>query len=148
MGTLTSSAADVQQPGIEPGAAGELKCVRGFINLAVALALNDIVEMVKLPAKCVPVDFTIDTDDLDTNGTPLLQMSAGFTAGTSAEFRAAGAVGRAAEIVRMDSSLASRVVSANAERVVGLKVTAAPATGATTGVLGFTLFYRAARFGE
>ena len=147
MATITASAASAQQPSISPDAAGEVYAVRGEIDLAAALALNDVIEMVKLPADCVPVDFAIDTDDLDTGVTPELAMAVGFTAGTNAEFRAAAAVGQAAGLVRMDSVLAPRIAPTTADRVVGLKVTTAPATGATTGTIGFTLFYRAARYG-
>jgi len=147
MATLTANAATAQQPSISPDAAGEVYAVRGEIALAAALALNDVIEMVKLPADCVPVDFAIDTDDLDTSATPALAMAVGFTAGTNAEFRAAAAVGQAAGLVRMDSVLAPRIAPTAADRVVGLKVTTAPATGATTGTIGFTLQYRAARYG-
>jgi len=146
MATLTANAATAQQPSISPDAAGEVYAVRGEIALAAALALNDVIEMVKLPADCVPVDFIIDTDDLDSGATPALAMAVGFTAGTNAEFRAA-AVGQAAGLVRMDSVLAPRIAPTTADRVVGLKVTTAPATGATTGTIGFTLQYRAARYG-
>ena len=146
MATLTATAASAQQPSITPDAAGEVYAVRGSIALAAALALNDVIEMVKLPADCVPVDFTIDTDDLDSDASPALALSVGFTAGTAAEFRAAAAVGQAAGVVRMDSVLAPRVAPTTADRTVGLKVTTAPATGATTGTIGFTLFYRAARY--
>ena len=148
MATLTANAAKATQPSITPDGAGELYSVRGSVDLAAALALNDIIELVKLPPDCVPVDFIIDTDDLDSNGIPALAMSVGFTAGTVAEMRAAGAVGQSAGLVRADSVLPMRIApSASGDRVVGLKVTTAPATGATTGTIGMTLFYRAARFG-
>lgn len=145
--TLTAKAATAQQPSVTPDAAGEVYAVRGSIDLAAALGLGDVIEMVKLPAGCVPVDFIIDTDDLDSGGAPALAMSVGLTAGTVAELRAAGAVGQAAGLVRMDSVLAPRVAATNADRTVGLKVTTAPATGATSGTIGLTLLYRAAHYG-
>lgn len=148
MTTLTAAAATVQQPSITPDGAGEIYAVRGEYSLAAALALNDIIEMVKLPVDCVPVDFIIDTDDFDSNGAPTLAMSVGFTAGTVAEFRAAAAVGQSAGIVRMDSTLVSRIAASETlERTVGLKVTTGPATGVAAGKIGLTLFYRAERYG-
>ena len=147
MATLQSDAVKAARPSITPDGSGEVYSVRGKVDLAAALALNDVIELVKLPAGCVPVDFTSDIDDLDSNATPTLAMSIGFTAGTVAEFRAAGALGQSAGLVRMDSVLAPRVAPTEADRAVGMKVTTAPATGATSGTIGFTLFYRAANFG-
>lgn len=144
MPTFTAPAASVQQPSVTPDGTGELYSVRGSLTLPSTLALNDIVEMVKLPADCVPVDFIVDSDALAAS---TLAMSFGFTAGTVAELRVATAIGNAAGITRMDSLLASRVAPvATGDRVVGAKVTTAGTTPAA-GVLGFTLFYRAARFG-
>lgn len=143
MAIHTANAATGQQPSITPDAAGEVYAARGSLTLPATLALNDIVELVKLPAGCVPVDFIIDTSALAASG---LAMSVGFTAGTAAEFRAAGAVGNAAGIVRMDSPLAPRIAPTEADRTVGVKVTTAGTTPAA-GVFGFTLLYRAASYG-
>jgi hypothetical protein len=144
MSTYTATAASAQHPSITPDGAGEVYAVRGKLTLPATLALNDIVELVKLPPDCVPVDFTVDTDALAASG---LAMSFGFTAGTATEFRAAAAIGNIAGITRMDSNLVSRITpdSIN-ERIVGAKVTTAGTTPAA-GIFGFTIYYRGARFG-
>lgn len=147
MATLTSNTAKNSRPAISGAGADDLIAVRGEYSLAAALALNDLIELVKLPAGHVPVDFVADTDDLDTGATPTLAMSFGFTAGTGDELRAAGAFGQAAGIQRADSVLPFRIAPTNADRIVGAKVTTAPATGATTGKIGFTLWYRRANYG-
>jgi hypothetical protein len=144
MTTYTATAASVQHPSITPDSAGEIYSVRGKLTLPSTLALNDIVELVKLPPDCVPVDFTIDTDALAASG---LAMSFGFTTGTVAELRAAAAIGNSAIITRMDSILVSRIApdSIN-ERIVGAKITTAGTTPAA-GILGFTIYYRGALYG-
>lgn len=152
MTTYTSTKAAVtggQSPSVEPDCLCDTVSIRGEVDIPVAgLLLGDILEMVKLPAGCIPVDFIVDSDDMDANGAPTLAMSVGFTAGTAAEFRAAGALAQAAGIQRMDSNLVSRIAAdKSVERVVGLKVTTAAATAAA-GKVGFTLLYRAASFGE
>lgn len=144
MAILTATAASAQQPSITPDGAGELYSVRGSLTLPSTLALNDIVELVKLPADCVPCDFIIDTDSLAASG---LAMSVGFTAGTVAEMRVATAIANgAAAIVRNDSVLLPRIAPTGAERTVGVKVTTAGTTPAA-GIFGFTLRYRGARYG-
>jgi len=152
MATYKSKAVQSYRPAINSCQAGEVRTVRGEIDLAAdvggALALNDILEMVKLPAEHVPVDCVIDSDDLDSNGTPLISLTGGLTAGTVAELVAANTVARAGGVARMDAVAGVRLAATAADRVVGLKVTAAPATGAVTGKVGFTLSYRAAGYDD
>jgi len=146
------------RPSISPEGAGKVFAVRGEYDLAAALILDDVIEMVKLPADCVPVDAILDTDDLDTNATPLITLDAGIMSGTpgdaniartvGTELFAASTVGQAGGVVRPSAVTAFRVAPASADRSVGILVKAAPATGAATGKIGFTLLYRAARAGE
>lgn len=148
MTKYVAPAASVQQPSITPDEAGDIYCVRGSLTVPATLALNDVVQMVKLPADCVPTEFTLDFDALAASG---LAMSIGFTDGTSgqtgAEFRAAGALANAAGIQRMDSNLVSRIASVSTgDRTVGVTVTTAGTTPAA-GVLGFTMNYRPTRYG-
>lgn len=144
MGTLTSIQAGSNSPAISASQAGEVISVRGVINLSAALALNDILEMVKLPANHVIVDCVLDTDDLDTNGAPLISLTAGLTAGTVAELIGANTVGQAGGVARMDAVAGVRVAASSSDRVVGVKITTGPATGATTGQIGLTVSYKAA----
>ncbi len=136
---------------------GDLVTVRYEYSLAAALVVNDIIEMGVLPADHVPVDFAVDCDDLDTNGVPTITLNCGVMSGTpgvadvartvGTEFLSASTVAQAGGVVRAATVGAFRVAPAATDRSVGFKVAAAPATGAATGKIGLTLYYRAARYG-
>lgn len=140
------------RPPITPSQAGEVKAVRGSVTLPNTLAANDIVELVPLPAGCVPVDVIVDADDLDSAG-PTITLTAGIVnaAGddlvANTDFFTASTVAQAGGIQRMDKKTGPRIASSSSTRNVGLKVIAA-ATAKVQGVVGMTLFYRAADINE
>lgn len=135
----------------------DVVAVRYKYSLAAALALNDRIEMGVLPADHVPVDFVVDCDDLDSNGAPTITLDCGIMSGTpgvadatrtvGTEFLSASTVAQAGGVVRAATVGAFRVAPASTDRSVGFLVKAAPATGATTGDIGITLYYRPARYG-
>jgi hypothetical protein len=141
------------RPPITPAEAGQICAVRGQATLPNTLAANDIVELVPLPPGCVPVDVIVDADDLDTNGTPTITLTAAVinAAGddivANTEFFTASTVAQAGGVARMDKKTAPRIASSTSKRNVGLKVVAAAATKAA-GVVGMTLFYRSRAYGE
>ena len=108
----------------------------------VTLALNDIIDLGLLPANHVITDVIIDTDDMDSNGTPLMSIDIGVLSGTPGdtvsartmgnEFFAADTTVRTGGISRMTKSAGFRVAATAADRSLGLKVTAAAATQAST----------------
>lgn len=119
--------------------AGQDITVRGILPLPTALVLNDVLEAVVLPAGFVPVDVYYDTDDLDTNGSPLIAFDCGLMAGTPGKADAARAVGteffaadttpRAGGLARTARLQGQRVLADPAnDRSIGLKVQAAAAT--------------------
>ncbi len=133
----------------------EVTAVRYAISLATGdLALNDIGAVGILPAGHVPVGLLVDSDDLDSNGTPLLVASVGVLNAAGDDLSAAAADGGAAwgtgltvcqtgGQVSVESKALSRVTATGADRRIGVKFTAAAAT-AVAGELGLTLLYRAA----
>ena len=52
----------------------------GTLTLTAALVVNDLLEMVILPAGYVPVDVTVASEDLDSNGAPAVVLKAGVMA--------------------------------------------------------------------
>lgn len=106
-----------------------------------ALALNDIVEMCQLPEDMVPCDAWIDTDDLDTNGTPLITLSLGIlnaaksdidtvASGGAAWIAATTAAQTAGGVARLTTQYGMRMQPMpNLRRSIGIKCAAAPATG-------------------
>lgn len=109
-----------------------------FVQVA-ALALNDIVEMCQLPEDCVPADAWIDTDDLDSNGTPLITLSLGVlnaaksdidtVASGGAAWLAASTIGQTGGVARITTQYGLRMQPSQVRRSIGIKCAAAPATG-------------------
>ena len=65
-------------PVVDAKAAGSVKAVRGVFALTAALALNDVINMLSMPAQHVPVDCILDCDDLDSGGSPSITRIVDF----------------------------------------------------------------------
>jgi hypothetical protein len=113
-----------------------------IMGISTALAANDILDMVKLPADLVPLGVSVDTDDLDS-GTAI-SLDCGFVTGTPGtttgrvcgqEFFAGSTVAQAGGIQTDNKVAGRRTMAAPIDRSVGLKV-AAGATGFPTVALG------------
>lgn len=117
---------------------GEVCCISADFTVPAGLALNDIVEMLPLPALCTVVDATLISDDLDSNGTPLISLDVGILSGEAGkndaartcgnEFFAADTVGRAGGSSRMSKAAGFRIAKTDQPRGIGIKVAAAAAT--------------------
>jgi len=144
---------DGRKPVVFPSGS-EVVAVRFPISLVAAdLDVNDIGRVGILPAGCVPVGLLVDSDDLDT-GTPAVVLSVGLLNAGETDLSTADADGGAAwgtgltvaqagGQVQATSKALSRVTPTQTDRMIGLKVTTAPATKAP-GVVGVTLLYRTA----
>lgn len=125
-------------------------------------AINDVVQLAKLPAGCVVVDWALDNDDLDTGtGTLTFDLGviiAGAVSAAAADggkwLTASGAGAAPALTVGHHQAAAAalalaRMSAAVAERAIGLVVIAAGNAGATANsVVGLTLTYRSAYAGN
>lgn len=143
-----------RKPAVYP-AGCEVVAMRFPLSLATAdLALNVIGQVGVLPAGCVPVALIVDSDDMDSNGTPTLAMSIGVlnTAGTALSTATddGGAVWATGVVISemggmafANSAALQRVNQTQADRKIGILVSTASAT-AVAGVIGVTLLYRAA----
>lgn len=116
-----------------------VQSVTGKYSLTAALVLNDVIQMVKIPAGHQVVDVILSADDLDTNGTPLISLTVGDGDDT-ARFIAASTIGRTGGVARLDQKAGLQKVY-TAEDTVDVKVSAAPATGAVTGDITCTVKY-------
>ncbi|CAB4134893.1 hypothetical protein UFOVP275_30 [uncultured Caudovirales phage] len=119
------------------------------IDLAVApfkgvtFLANDIVDIGTLPAYHTVSDVIIDTDDMDSNGTPLISLDVGMLSGTVGdvisartmgnEFFAADTTARTGGVARMTKSAGMRIGAVAYDRSIGVKFAAAAATQATSG---------------
>ncbi|SFV31347.1 hypothetical protein SAMN05216456_1312 [Devosia crocina] len=132
-----------------PASAGEVVAKRYSIAVTAAmLVANNIFEIAPLPAGCVPREFILDTDDLDT-GTALTfdvgLMSGEFgdrdQARTCDDIILDGTnVGQAGGVARPTLKSAYRIGQSTQNRSIGVKVATAPA-GAQGGTIGLTVFY-------
>lgn len=119
-----------------------------------ALAANDVIEMVVLPAGYVPVDAVLATEDLDSGGSPSITLDLGVISGTaqaadnartcSNEAFAASTVGQAGGVARPTKAAFALLAPTDADRGIGLKVAAAAATLVTGAKIRLTVLARPA----
>jgi hypothetical protein len=118
---------------------GEVVALYYEINLAAAPVLNDTIELGPLPGGHVPVDYTLDCDDLDTNGTPTIALSLGLLNSGKTDLSTAAADGgavwasgitsaQAGGFTRNAGRILNAVQAAETDRAIALKVTTAAAT--------------------
>lgn len=143
MATYNAAQSTDQFPAISSTAAGSVTAARGELTVDTALALNDVINLCKLPAGHVVVDFILDSDDLDTDGSPAIVMKVGIDADDDALISST-TVGQAGGIARMDVVTGLQLAPSDSDRTVFVTVSTAPATGATSVKLGGTLLYRPA----
>lgn len=142
MATYNAELSTVQFPATTATASGSVTAVRGEHDVDVALADTDVINICKLPAGHVPVDFILDCDELDT-GADAITMKVGLT-GDDDAFIASTNVGQSGGIARMSAVAGLRLAPTDTDRTVFVTVTASPGTGATGVKLGGTLMYRPA----
>lgn len=105
-------------------------------NLTAALALNDVINMVKIPAGATIFDLILVSDDLDTNGAPTITFDVGDSAAPS-YYILASTIGQTSGIER----IAAHPKTYTAEDMLSVKVSAGPATGAVAGNISLTALY-------
>ena len=146
---FTANAASDQRPAASVSAFGQLSVNHGEYAITAALVINDQIGLCKLPAGHIPVDLIATIPDLDTNGTPLIVFDIGlsaldFTVVDQDAFVAAATTAQAGGLQRMTATAAREIAPADTDRMVVMKVTTAPATGATSGTISATLLSRRA----
>jgi len=142
MATYNAALATDQFPAVSATAAGQCTASRGELTVSTALADTDVINLCKLPAGHVVVDFILDSDELDT-GADAITMKVGIT-GDDDCLIASTTVGQAGGIARMSSVAGLRLAPSDSDRTVLVTVTANPGTGATGVKLGGTLISRPA----
>lgn len=131
-----------QLPTISSGEKGDVISNDFFYDLPAAQAvLNDIVELGVLPAYYTVSDAVLIVDDIDANGTPTIALDVGIMSGdvgdpsTSRtcgnELYAADTTARTGGTARMSKSAGFTILPTEADRSIGVKIQAAPATAAT-----------------
>lgn len=121
--------------------------VRPFLfTLSAAFVIEDVIQLVPIQALSgvVLLEYYIDVPDLDSNGTPLITLDLGFD-GTNEEddlvdgATVGQAVGKITPAVNGVAGAMPKTLTT--DKILQLHVDAAPATGATTGVIKGWLSY-------
>lgn len=142
--TAITKASDFAK-GVLPTAYGD--CAGDVVNndfyivvTAGQLLLNAMFDVGILPAGHIPLLVTLNPDDLDSNGTPLVTLDVGILTGTpgdetsdrtcGSEFLAASTVGQGGTEASATLKAMRAITPVDYDRSIGVKVAAAPATAA------------------
>ena len=136
------------RPAVYPDEAGKVLVSDGSYEITAALNVDEqTIALCSLPAGCIPLDFTLIVDDLDS-GTPAIVVDGGgINAAEDAVDRimiSASAVAQAGGVAR--STLFPMVAPVETETLFGMHITTAAGT-ATAGTIRGILTYRAAEYG-
>jgi hypothetical protein len=136
MATVLSNKA---QPGVSPKflPSGVIAVCASY-TFGSAPSLNDLVQMMKIPAGATVIDMILDSDDLDSNGTPTMKFDVG-DATTAARFIAASTVPQAGGVVHTGVA-AGTAYQYSADTWINVKVNTAAATF-QTGTVRLTALY-------
>lgn len=135
-------------------AGGEILAVRGAVAFGTGdLDASDVAAMLILPAGCVPVDFYVDSTDIDSSTAAVIfDLGILNTGGTDISSEAADGGGKLGSTTAANTAFSqslthylnniNAVTSSSSDRKIGLKVATAPTT-AVAGTVGVTMLYRA-----
>lgn len=116
-----------------------LTAVTATQTIATALVVNDVIEMVKVPNLARVVEVVLISEDLDTGTTAAVVLAVGDGAVTN-RYISGSTIGQAGGVARMDQITAVDFAY-SADDTIDVKVTTAPATGATGVKITLTVFY-------
>lgn len=103
------------------------------------LEIGDIIQVGTIPEGAILLDGYLASDDLDTNGTPLLTLEVGDAADDNG-LLVANTVGQAGGVARFDGAYLVTRETKTAETTIQVTVAAAAATAAA-GTIRVVLFY-------
>lgn len=136
------------RPAVYPDEAGKVLVSDGTYEITAALNVDEqTIALCSLPAGCVPLDFTLIVDDLDS-GTPAIVVDGGgISAAEDSVDRvmiSASTVAQGGGVAR--STLFPMVAPVETETLFGVQITTAPGT-AQAGTIRGILTYRAEEYG-
>ena len=120
--------------------AGDVLTAYSKYSITAALVINDVIQMLRLPAGARVIGTTLKTADLDTNGSPTITLDVGDT-GDVDRLIAAATVGQAGGASTSLVSSTGQFYQYTTETVISVLVKAAPATGATSGDIELAVQY-------
>jgi len=128
----------------------EAVCIRQSLTLTAAqVSTSNVLEMADIPVGYSVVDWTVDTDDLDSNGTPTAAFKVGILNSGKTDldtgnniWATAQTTAQAGGVARMANQNAIRCGSSTSKRTAGIIFTTGAATAAG-GEIGLTLYLKA-----
>lgn len=131
-----------------PDCSGDAIAKRFAHTLSANPTAGDILEIAVIPAGCRVIDIILDSDDLDSNGSPTIACDVGIMSGEfgsdsnsrtcGAEFFSASNLAQAGGVSRATIKTAFRTGVTDYDRSIGIKFTTAAATFAS-GEIGVTV---------
>lgn len=112
----------------------------GEYALTGALVVNDVIQIVRVPAGAIITGGFLAVDDLDTNGTPLITMQVG-DGGSAPRFLASNTKPQTGGVAYFDAQ-AGFGFTYTVDDTIDVTVNTAPATGATTGTVRVGVRYK------
>lgn len=82
MATFQAAQAKDTFPLVGHNSNGVVVCARGFYSTDTAVSAGDIIEMCKVPEGYTIIDGFLRCNDLDTNGTPTIDLNVGISSDT------------------------------------------------------------------
>ena len=124
--------------GIQPETRGGINEISAEYEITAALVINDVVQMVKIPAGARIHDVTLATDDLESSGTA--SVVAVGDGDNDDRFITGSTIARAGGIERINA-VDGVLYEYSAEDTIDFKCTTAPTTGATSGTIRLVVRY-------
>ena len=136
------------RPAVYPDEAGKVLVSDGSYEITAALNVDEqTIALCSLPAGCIPLDFTLIVDDLDSGSAAIVVDGGGINAAEDAVDQImvpASSVAQAGGVAR--STLFPMVAPVETETLFGMHITTAAGTAAAGTIRGI-LTYRAAEYG-
>lgn len=146
---LKSDNVTIARPAVYPDAAGKVLVSDGTYEITAALNVHDqIIALCILPIGCMPLDFTVVIDGIDTS-TGLKWTGGGIIAAETSVDKimiAETTVGRSSTAGSARASLWPIEAPVTVETFFGIHLTDAPTTAAAGTIRGI-LTYRSAEYG-
>lgn len=136
------------RPSVYPDEAGKVLVSDGTYEITAALNVDEqTIALCSLPAGCIPLDFTLIVDDLDSGSAAIVVDGGGINAAEDAVDQImvpASTVAQAGGVAR--STLFPMVAPVETETLFGMHITTAAGTAAAGTIRGI-LTYRAEEYG-
>ena len=136
------------RPSVYPDEAGKVLVSDGTYEITAALNVDEqTIALCSLPVGCIPLDFTLIVDDLDSGSAAIVVDGGGINAAEDAVDQImvpASTVAQAGGVAR--STLFPMVAPVETETLFGMHITTAAGTAAAGTIRGI-LTYRAAEYG-